>query len=139
MPEQDIREAGRELLADVTRAITEKRTAAAARGYVPSDADLARAVLASGAIAESCNRTMEALEGEYIPKIAAEVMANAAQILTEATPGIRAAVAEEIAKAIEGSVCEPGDQCVERFCPDCTRYFQCQADAATARRIGGAA
>jgi hypothetical protein len=51
---------------------------------------------------------------------------------------IRAAVAEEIARAIEQAVCAPGEQCVERFCPDCTRYGQAQADAATARRIGGA-
>ncbi len=46
-------------------------------------------------------------------------------------------VAEEIARAIEESVCEPGDQCAERFCPDCTRYAQAQADAALARKIGG--
>lgn len=52
---------------------------------------------------------------------------------------IRAAVAEEIAKAIERAVCEPGDQCADRFCPDCVKYRQAQADAATARRIGGAA
>lgn len=51
----------------------------------------------------------------------------------------RAWVAEEIARAIEESVCEPGDQCVERFCPDCTRYAQAQADAALARKIGGGA
>ncbi len=50
----------------------------------------------------------------------------------------RAWVAEEIARAIEESVCEPGGQCAERFCPDCTRYAQAQADAALARKIGGA-
>jgi hypothetical protein len=49
----------------------------------------------------------------------------------------RAAVAGEIAAAIETSVCAPGEQCVKRFCPDCTRYRQALADAATARRIGG--
>lgn len=48
----------------------------------------------------------------------------------------RADVAGEIARAIEQSVCEPGEQCAERFCPDCTRYRQAQADAATARKIG---
>jgi histidine triad (HIT) family protein len=47
------------------------------------------------------------------------------------------ALAEEIARAIEESVCAPGEQCAERFCPDCTRYRQAQADAATARRTGG--
>lgn len=52
--------------------------------------------------------------------------------------GVRAAVAADIASAIEKAVCEPGENCAERFCPDCTRYAQCQADAATARRIGGA-
>lgn len=56
---------------------------------------------------------------------------------TAAAPGLRAAVAEEIARAIEQSVCEPGEQCVERFCPDCTRYRQAQADAVMARRMGG--
>jgi hypothetical protein len=61
-----------------------------------------------------------------------------ASALTAAS-GVRAQVAEEIAAAIEESVCEPGGQCAERFCPDCTRYRQAQADAATARRIGGAA
>jgi hypothetical protein len=50
----------------------------------------------------------------------------------------RATVAEDIAVAIEKSVCAPGDQCADRFCADCTRYRQAQADAATARRIGGA-
>lgn len=50
----------------------------------------------------------------------------------------KAVVAEEIAVAIERSVCEPGDQCAARPCPDCTRYRQALADAATARRIGGA-
>ena len=48
----------------------------------------------------------------------------------------RAMVAEDIAVAIEASMCEPGEGCVRRFCPDCVRYAQCQADAATARRIG---
>lgn len=50
----------------------------------------------------------------------------------------RSMVAGDIAAAIEASVCEPGEHCAERFCPDCTRYRQAQADAATARRIGGA-
>ena len=44
----------------------------------------------------------------------------------------------ENACSIERTVCEPGEDCVKRFCPDCTRYRQTQADAATARRIGGA-
>jgi hypothetical protein len=50
----------------------------------------------------------------------------------------RAAVAEDIAEAIERSVCEPGEHCADRFCRDCERYRQALADAATARRIGGA-
>jgi len=57
------------------------------------------------------------------------------------TPGggavARMSVAEEIARAIEASVCEPGEHCVDRFCPDCIRYRQSVEDAATARRVGG--
>lgn len=48
----------------------------------------------------------------------------------------RAYVAEMIARAIEESVCAPGKQCYERFCQDCIRWRQAQADAATARRAG---
>jgi len=51
---------------------------------------------------------------------------------------LRAAVAEEIARAIEESVCGPGVQCADRFCPDCTRHGQAMRDAALARRTGGA-
>lgn len=51
---------------------------------------------------------------------------------------IRTAMAEEIARAIEQSVCAPAGQCANRFCPDCIRYEQTRKDAATARRIGGA-
>ena len=47
----------------------------------------------------------------------------------------RAYVAEMIARAIEDSVCEPGAQCADRFCPDCVRHAQCQADAALARKM----
>jgi hypothetical protein len=49
----------------------------------------------------------------------------------------RIVLAEQIARAIEDSACAPGEECVKRFCPDCVRYRQAQADAATARRIGG--
>jgi DNA-binding transcriptional MerR regulator len=74
---------------------------------------------------------------------AAEKVIGSGRSRTEIGPGIwivvdGASVAEDIARAIEKSVCEPGEQCAERFCPDCTRYRQAQADAATARRIGGA-
>jgi hypothetical protein len=52
--------------------------------------------------------------------------------------GIQIALAaEEIARAIEASVCPPGEHCTDRFCRDCIRYQQARADAATARRIGG--
>ena len=50
----------------------------------------------------------------------------------------RALAAEEIARAIEDSVCPPGPHCTDRFCRDCTRYGQARQDAATARRAGGA-
>jgi hypothetical protein len=49
---------------------------------------------------------------------------------------LKSPLAEEIARAIEQSVCEPGEQCTERFCPDCIRYRQALADAAIARRVG---
>lgn len=56
----------------------------------------------------------------------------------EAGQALRAGLAEEIASAIEKAVCEPGEQCSGRFCADCVKYAQMKADAATARRIGGA-
>ena len=49
----------------------------------------------------------------------------------------RKALAEKIACAIEQSICEPAENCRDRFCPDCIRHAQAQKDAATARRIGG--
>lgn len=50
-----------------------------------------------------------------------------------------ALTAEKIARAIEASVCAPGEHCAGHFCPDCIRYAQSREDAATARRAGGAA
>jgi hypothetical protein len=47
----------------------------------------------------------------------------------------RAYVAEMIARAIEDSVCEPGEQCANRFCPDCVKHAQAKADAALARKM----
>jgi len=48
---------------------------------------------------------------------------------------IEAAVREKAARAIERSVCEPGEHCGNSmFCPDCIRYRQAQADAALTRR-----
>ena len=51
----------------------------------------------------------------------------------------RVKVAEQIARAIERQVCEPGKRCPDRFCPDCIRYQQALKDAAIARQIGGLA
>ena len=133
----DARAAGAALLADVTRAITDERAKAADEHRPLRDADLARAVLRSPALREVNRAIMDGLEAEYQPKIAAMILGGAGEIIEEAAPAIRAAVAGEIASAIEQSVCAPGDQCTERFCPDCTRYRQCREDAATARRIGG--
>ena len=133
----DARTAGAALLADVTRAITDERAKAADEHRPLRDADLARAVLRSPALQEANRAIMDGLEAEYQPKIAAMILGGAGEIIEEAAPAIRAAVAGEIASAIEQSVCAPGDQCTERFCPDCTRYRQCREDAATARRIGG--
>ncbi len=134
----DARAAGAALLADVTRAITDERAKAADEYRPLRDADLARAVLRSPALREADRAIMDGLQAEYQPKIAAMILGGAGQIIEEAAPAIRAAVAGEIASAIVQSVCAPGDQCTERFCPDCTRYRQCREDAATARRIGGA-
>ena len=133
----DARTAGAALLADVTRAITDERAKAADEHRPLRDADLARAVLRPPALREANRAIMDGLEAEYQPRIAAMILGGAGQIIEEAAPAIRAAAAEEIARFIEQSVCGPGDQCAERFCPDCTRYRQAQADAATARRIGG--
>ena len=133
----DAKTAGASLLADVTRAITDERAKAADEHRPLRDADLARAVLRSPALREANRKIMDGLEAEYQPKIAAMILGGAGEIIEEAAPAIRAAVAGEIASAIEQSVCAPGDQCTERFCPDCTRYRQCREDAATARRIGG--
>ena len=47
----------------------------------------------------------------------------------------RAYVAEMIAREIEGSVCAPGEQCDGRFCTDCVRWKQAQADAELARKM----
>lgn len=38
-------------------------------------------------------------------------------------------------RAIEDSVCEPGEQCANRFCPDCVKHAQAKADAALARKM----
>jgi hypothetical protein len=54
----------------------------------------------------------------------------------ERTAAIRAAMAEAIARAIEDAVCPPAQGCKDRFCPDCIRWRQARADAATARRLG---
>lgn len=43
------------------------------------------------------------------------------------------AIRERIAQEILGSVCPPGEQCPDRFCPDCIRYEQAKRDARIAR------
>ena len=48
----------------------------------------------------------------------------------------RSEVADQIAQSIETLLCEPGEHCADRFCPDCIRHAQARDDAATARRIG---
>lgn len=131
-------DAGRELLGDVAAVIAGVRDKATLKGCIATSAEIARAVLASPALQDANRKMLDALQAEYQPKIEAKVAAEARRIADEITPGIRKGAAEDIAAAIETSVCEPGENCAERFCPDCTRYAQCQADAATARRIGGA-
>ena len=62
---------------------------------------------------------------------------DANPLRTRRTPqaGWRTALAEAIVTEILAGVCEPCDQCRDRFCPDCTRYRQAQADAEIVRRI----
>ncbi len=131
----DARAAGAALLADVTRAITDERAKAADEHRPLRDADLARAVLRSPALKEANRKIMDGLldglEAEYQPKIAAMILGGAGQIIEEATPAIRAAVAGEIARAVEDDICTPGAECGDQGCRQALR------DAGTARRIGG--
>lgn len=133
IPPWDAQTAGRDLLAEVSAVIAGVRERASLKGRIASNSEIARAVLASPAIAESCRRNMDALEAEYQPRIAAKLIAEAAQITEAVTPAIRAAVAGEIASAIEVDICTPEAECGDMECR------QAQADAATARRIGDAA
>ena len=128
----DARAAGAALLADVTRAITDERAKAADEHRPLRDADLARAVLRSPALKEANRKIMDGLEVEYQPKIAAMILGGAGQIIEEAAPAIRAAVAGEIARAVEDDICTPGAECGDQGCRQALR------DAGTARRIGGA-
>lgn len=84
------------------------------------------------------NALTEALgeQGQWIPLSAREAVAAAVEAAIEVP--LRALTAEEIACAIEQALCEPAENCADRFCPDCIRYRQAQRDAAAARRIGGA-
>ncbi len=128
----DARAAGASLLADVTRAITDER---AARGGPLTDTEIARAVLRSPALKEANRKILDGLldglEAEYQPKIAAMILGGAGQIIEEAAPAIRAAVAGEIARAVEDDICTPGAECGDQGCRQALR------DAGTARRIGG--
>ena len=124
----DAKTAGASLLADVTRAITDER---AARGGPLTDTEIARAVLRSPALKEANRKIMDGLEVEYQPKIAAMILGGAGQIIEEAAPAIRAAVAGEIARAVEDDICTPGAECGDQGCRQALR------DADTARRIGG--
>jgi len=128
----DARAAGAALLADVTRAITDERAKAADEYRPLRDADLARAVLRSPALREANRAIMDGLQAEYQPKIAAMILGGAGQIIEEAAPAIRAAVAGEIARTIEDDICTPGAECGDQGCRQALR------DAGTARRIGGA-
>jgi hypothetical protein len=68
------------------------------------------------------------------PEEALAALAAAAGAHVEAS--LRRRYCEAIAAAIERSVCAPGPHCPDRFCPDCIRYGQAQADAALARSLG---
>lgn len=122
----EARRAGADLFAAVTAVIAAERAAAAARGRIPVDAELARAVLRSPALHEANRALLDAMSAEYEPKIAAMIGRDATGLIKAVEPEIRAQVAEEIALAIEQDA-ETGAH----------SYRQAQADAATARRIGG--
>lgn len=130
-PEWDAKAAGTALFAKVKRVIATERSKAYLRsGRDATDAEIARAVLASPALLEASRDIMDGLEAEYKPKIAAMIGAGAGEILEQAAPAIRSAVAEEIARVIEESVCTPGAECGDRGC------LRALADAALARKIG---
>jgi hypothetical protein len=78
--EWDAREAGAALLADVTRAITDERAKAADEHRPLRDADLARAVLRSPALADANGKLLDDMMAEYEPKIAARIAAMAVPI-----------------------------------------------------------
>ena len=81
MPDEwDAREAGAALLADVTRAITDERAKAADEHRPLRDADLARAVLRSPALADANGKLLDDMMAEYEPKIAARIAAMAVPI-----------------------------------------------------------
>lgn len=52
-----------------------------------------------------------------------------ADTIAAVLPAIRAAIADEIL----ATTCPPGDQCADRWCPDCVAYRQAARDAAIAR------
>lgn len=79
-----------------------------------------------------CGTTDEAALGETIGIC---LDADACHRRQAARREYRAYVAEMIARAIEDSVCEPGEQCANRFCPDCVKHTQAKADAALARKM----
>lgn len=57
----------------------------------------------------------------------------AEQATNERLADLEKAIREQVAREIETSVCQPGEQCPDRFCPDCIRFEQAQRDAQIAR------
>lgn len=45
----------------------------------------------------------------------------------------RQRIREQVAREIEAAVCRGGEQCKDRFCPDCIRHGQAKRDARIAR------
>jgi hypothetical protein len=59
-----------------------------------------------------------------------DVMARALKVVG---PFIRQQERVKVAKEILAQTCGPGEQCADRWCPDCIKYRQAQKDAAIAR------
>lgn len=70
--------------------------------------------------------------GAYLPTLKERTRAILAAVL----PVHERMVREQVAKEIETFACRGGEQCQDRFCPDCIRHDQAQRDAQIAR--GGA-
>ena len=110
-------EAGAELLAAVTRAISEEQMRARAVGRLVRNSDLARAVLASPAMRESAMRTVDATLGDFGPRLAEMVATGAGPIVAAATAPLR--------EALRGHMHSFTDHAGVELCGGCLRPSPC--------------